>query len=118
MPPTYTAAALSTGVALMFVPHPVHRVARFAVIAPYTLDVAFTDGTERRIDFEPVLRGPLFGALRNAATFNAVRLDPEAGTLVWPNDADFDPSTLHDWPDVANELAERARMWEAATLME
>jgi hypothetical protein len=24
----------------------------------------------------------------------------EAGTLVWPNDADFDPSTLHDWPNV------------------
>jgi hypothetical protein len=93
-------------------PHAIHRVTRFAIVGPYTLDVTFTDGTQQRIDFEPVLRGPLFGPLRNLATFDAVRLDPEAGTLVWPNGADFDPSTLHDWPDVGDELALRARSWE------
>jgi hypothetical protein len=54
--------------------------------------------------------------LRNLATFNAVRLDPEAGTLVWPNDADFDPAALHDWPDVGNELAARARTWEETSV--
>jgi hypothetical protein len=98
-------------------PHAIHRVARFAIVGPYTLDVTFTDGTERRIDFVPVLRGPLFGPLRNLATFNAVRLDPEAGTLVWPNDADFDPAALHDWPDVGNELAARARTWEESSTL-
>lgn len=78
--------------------HPIHRVASFAVVAPYTLRVAFNDGTEQRIDFAPVLQGPLFGPLRDLNAFNAVALDPEAGTLVWPNGADFDPATLHDWP--------------------
>jgi hypothetical protein len=73
--------------------------------------VAFADGTEQQIDFRPVLHGALFGPLRELATFNAVRLDPEAGTLVWPNDADFDPATLHDWPNVWEELAARAREW-------
>ena len=38
--------------------------------------------------------------------FNRVTLDSEAGTLVSPNGADFDPSTLHDWPNVRDELRE------------
>ena len=92
--------------------HPIHRVTQFSIVGPYTLVVAFADGTEQRIDFRPVLRGPLFGPLQDLATFNAVRLDTEVGTLVWPNDADFDPATLHDWPDVGEELATRARAWD------
>ena len=91
--------------------HPIHRTTHFSIVGPYTLTVAFADGTEQRIDFKPVLHGPLFGALQDQATFNAVRLDSEAGTLVWPNDADFDPATLHDWPDVAEEKPARARTW-------
>ena len=91
--------------------HPIHRVARFSIVGPYTLTVAFTDGTEQRIDFKPVLHGPLFGPLQDLATFNAVVLDPEVGTLVWPNDADFDPATLYDWPEVCEDLASRARAW-------
>jgi Protein of unknown function (DUF2442) len=91
--------------------HPVHRVTGFAIVGPYTLTVAFADGTEQRIDFQPVLRGALFGPLQNLATFEAVVLDSEAGTLVWPNGADFDPATLHDWPQVRDELAARALHW-------
>ena len=56
-----------------------------------------------------MLQGALFGALQDLPTFNAVTLDPEVGTLVWPNGADFDPTTLHDWPNVCDELASRAR---------
>jgi hypothetical protein len=92
--------------------HPIHRVTGFSIVGPYTLVVAFADGAEQRIDFRPVLHGPLFGPLQDLATFNAVRLDTEVGTLVWPNDADFDPATLHDWPDVSEELATRARAWD------
>jgi hypothetical protein len=93
--------------------HPLHRITRFAIAGPYTLDVEFDDGTVRRIDFWPVLHGTLFGPLRDLATFNAVSLDIEVGTLVWPNGADFDPATLHDWPSVCGELASRAREWAA-----
>jgi hypothetical protein len=38
-------------------------------------------------------------------------LDPEAGTLVWSNGADFDPATLHDWPAVCDELTALAQTW-------
>jgi hypothetical protein len=95
--------------------HPIHRVAHFEISAPYTLVVSFTDGAKQVIDLEPVLFGPLFGPLRDLSTFNAVRLDTEVGTLTWPNGADFDPSTLHDWPAVCHEFAARARAWERST---
>jgi hypothetical protein len=94
--------------------HPIHRVTHFAIVGPYALTVGFADGTEQRIDFRPVLHGALYGPLMDLATFNAVRLDTEVGTLVWPNDADFDPATLHDWPDVIEELETRAQSWAAA----
>jgi hypothetical protein len=89
-------------------------VTRFSIVGPYTLTVGFSDDTEQRIDFEPILRGALFGPLQELTTFNAVRLDEEAGTLVWPNGADFDPATLHDWPEVKDELASRAQVWAEA----
>ncbi|HMC58786.1 MAG TPA: DUF2442 domain-containing protein [Candidatus Solibacter sp.] len=93
--------------------HPIYRVRSFEIAAPYTLCVSFDDHTEQTIDFRPVLAGELYGPLRNLELFNQVRVDPEVETLVWPNGADFDPATLHDWP--ANEPAfrELARRWEA-----
>jgi hypothetical protein len=91
--------------------HPIHRVQSFHIIAPYTLRVRFDDESEQTIDFKPVLAGRLFGPLQDLSVFNQVRLDPEVHTLVWPNGADFDPATLHDWPDHVKELAERARQW-------
>ena len=92
--------------------HPIFRVRDFQVVAPYTLRVAFDDGTEQVIDFQPVLAGELFGPLRDLLLFNQVLIDPEVHTLVWPNGADFDPVTLHDWPEHADGLAARARDWE------
>lgn len=95
--------------------HPMYRVQRFDIVGPYTVTVGFDDGTEQRINFRPVLEGAVFGPLQDLAVFNAVVLDAEVGTLTWPNGADFDPATLHDWPSVSGELAARARAWAAAS---
>lgn len=95
--------------------HPIHRVIWFRIEGPYILRVRFDDNSEQAIDFRPVLSGDLFGPLRDPATFNAVRLDSEVHTLVWPNGADFDPATLHDWPKYADALAARAKEWELAS---
>jgi len=43
--------------------------------------------------------------------FNQVRLDSESGTLVWPNEADFDPATLHDWDRVGEAMIKMAESW-------
>jgi Protein of unknown function (DUF2442) len=76
-------------------------VTSFQFVGPYTLRVQFDDQTEQVIDFEPVLAGELYRPLRESAQFHQVRIDAEVHTLVWPNGADFDPATLHDWPKQA-----------------
>jgi hypothetical protein len=94
--------------------HPIYRVVKVEISGPYTLRVAFDDGTEQVIDFRPVLEGPLYGPLRNEELFNQVEIDPEVHTLVWPNGADFDPETLHDWPKYAEEMKRMAKRWATA----
>ena len=91
--------------------HPIYKVRSVKVVAPHVLQVRFDDDTEQTIDFRPVLAGELYGPLIALTVFNGVRIDPEVHTLVWPNGADFDPATLHDWPQHTNALAARAREW-------
>jgi hypothetical protein len=92
--------------------HLIYRVRSFEIVAPYTLRLRFDDDTEQVIDFEPVLGGELYRPLRDLAVFNQVRVDPEVHTLTWPNGADFDPATLHDWPKYVQDLATRVQQWE------
>ncbi len=92
--------------------HPIYRVQTFEIVSAYILRVRLDDGTEQVINFQPVLAGELYGPLRDLSLFNQVRIDPEVHTLVWPNGADFDPATLHDWPQYVQELAARAKRWE------
>jgi len=96
-------------------PHPIYRVEAFEIVQPYTVRVRFDDKTEQTIDFRPILAGELYGPLKDLSLFNQVRLDPEVHTLVWPNGADFDPATLHDWPECVDYLTARARQWELQT---
>jgi hypothetical protein len=91
--------------------HPIHKVRSFDIVAPFTLRVAFEDDQVQIIDFRPVLRGELFGPLRDRQFFEQVQIDPDAHTLVWPNGADFDPATLHDWPTMLPALRDMAERW-------
>ena len=93
--------------------HPIYRVRSFEIVAPYTLRVRFDDDIEQTIDFRPVLAGELYRPLRNLELFNQVRIDSEVETLLWPNGADFDPATLHEWPANEQAFRELARRWEA-----
>ena len=91
--------------------HSIFQVASFQIVAPFALSVTFDDGFVREIDFQPILVGPLYGPLSELELFNQVELDPEVKTLVWPNGADFDPETLHNWPDYVDALAQRLQAW-------
>ena len=92
--------------------HLICRVAALEIASPYALRVRFDDGSEQAIDFRPILAGELYGPLRDLEVFDRVVIDAEAYTLVWPNGADFDPATLHDWPEHEQAFRELARRWE------
>ena len=92
--------------------HPIYKVTRFEKVGPYTLRIWFDDDIEQTIDFREILAGELYRPLINPEVFDQVILDCEVHTLVWPNGADFDPATLHDWPHLEKALIERARRWE------
>jgi hypothetical protein len=91
--------------------HPIHSVCSFQIVGPFVLKVQFDDGITRTIDLSPVLYGDIYGPLRDPALFDAVRIDTDAHTLVWPNGADFDPATLYDWPEIGDKLSAMARSW-------
>lgn len=91
--------------------HPIYRVVDFEIVGPYTLRIEFDDGTEQVIDFRPVLEGALYGPLQDERMFNQVEIDPEVHILVWPNGADFDPETLHDWPKYVEDMKQMAKRW-------
>ena len=91
--------------------HAIHRVTGMQIVGEYTLEVQFADGTHQTIDFRPVMVGEMYGPLLDRSVFEQVRVDPEVHTLVWPNGADFDPATLHDWPAYEEALRERAQQW-------
>lgn len=61
----------------------------------YRLDLKFDDGTEGIYDASGIRFEGVFEPLRDPAFFAEVRVDPELGTVVWPNGADLDPMVLY-----------------------
>lgn len=92
-------------------PHEIYRIKSFEIVSPYTIKVVFDDSTSQIINFEPILNGEIYGPLRDLSVFNQVKIDPEVETLVWPNGADFDPETLHNWPEYESLFRERSKQW-------
>jgi hypothetical protein len=63
----------------------------------YRLELSFSDGVTGELDFEQrvVGRGGIFRPLEDVSFFGQVKVDPEAGTIVWPNEVDFCPDVLY-----------------------
>lgn len=58
--------------------------------------VRFEDGTAGAVDLSYLLDyGGVFEPLRDPDFFRQLRADPEAGTVVWPNQADIAPESLY-----------------------
>jgi len=66
------------------------------VIRDHCLRLTFEDGTVGDAGFgEREWRG-VFEPLRDPAFFARVAVDPESGTIVWPNGVDMAPEPLYE----------------------
>ena len=62
----------------------------------FNVHLTFTDSTQRDVNLEPYLRGPIFEPIRaNLKLFRQVFIDPEWQCLAWSNGADIDPDALY-----------------------
>jgi hypothetical protein len=62
----------------------------------HTVHVRFEDGLAADVDLSYLLEyGGVFEPLRDPEYFRRLRADSEAGTIVWPNEADIAPETLY-----------------------
>lgn len=62
----------------------------------YVVRVRFEDGMTGDVDLSYLLKyGGVFEPLRDLGYFGQMRADEEAGTIVWPNDADVAPERLY-----------------------
>ncbi len=56
----------------------------------------FADGVAGEVDLSSELWGEMFESLKDPAEFRKAKVDPELGTVVWPNGADFAPEFLYE----------------------
>lgn len=62
----------------------------------YVVHVCFEDGLSADVDLSYLLDyGGVFEPLWDLDYFRQLRADSEAGTIVWPNEADIAPETLY-----------------------
>jgi hypothetical protein len=62
-----------------------------------SLELTFTDGVQAILQMDKLITRyeGVFAPLRDAAFFDQVRVDPELGSIVWPNGADVCPDVLY-----------------------
>jgi len=75
------------------------HITEATVCGSHSLELAFNDGTHKRVNLLPLLDGPIFEPLRDPVYFARVIVDPVLGTVVWPNEADFAPEALYELPE-------------------
>ena len=72
------------------------RITRVTHLHGFELQLTFTDGTVANINFRDriVGRGGVFVPLQDVTYFARAAVDPESGTIAWPNGVDFCPDVL------------------------
>jgi len=72
------------------------RITKVTVENDHTLHVWFLAGEDGLFDAAPYLEGPVFEPLRDENFFRQVKIDEVAGTIYWPNGADFCPDVVYE----------------------
>jgi len=73
-----------------------HDITAVEVVGDFRLLLTFDDGTVGEVDFaERGWRGVL-EPLGDPAYFSHVHVEPEVGTIAWPNGVDLAPESLYE----------------------
>ncbi len=71
-------------------------IVEVSVRSNHRLHIRFEDGVSGEIDVAAISNFVgVFAALRDEASFAQAALNPELGTVQWPNGADLDPDVLY-----------------------
>jgi hypothetical protein len=74
-----------------------HDVVEARWVGGYRVYVRFDDDVEGEVDLASIVTFEgIFAPLRSADRFAELRVDPDLGTIRWPNGADIAPETLYD----------------------
>ena len=70
------------------------RVRAVEPLQGFKVLVSFDDDSQKEIDLEPYLHGPVFEPIRSdSAAFRSMKIG--GGTIAWDNGADIDPDVLY-----------------------
>jgi hypothetical protein len=73
------------------------KLVRIRAVTPlegYQCSILFEDGTQKVVDLEPYLHGPIFKPVRDdLKVFRSMRV--VEGTIAWENGPDIDPDVLY-----------------------
>lgn len=56
--------------------------------------IEFSDGVQFPLNLRRFMRGPIFESILQGGSFADMVVDPDSGTIVWPNGADLAPEVL------------------------
>ena len=77
---------------------PPYLIRAVEYLGGFRLRITFADGLVSEVDLADRLGGdvgPVFEPLKDQTFFSRVSVDPELGTIVWPNGADLAPDALY-----------------------
>jgi hypothetical protein len=72
-----------------------NKVAAARHVSEYVIWLRFSDGVEGEVDLSAELYGEVFEPLKNLDVFKTFFVNPEWGTIAWPNGADLAPEFLY-----------------------
>jgi len=72
------------------------HVVQVIYLKDFTLRVAFNNGVTKDVDLKDELSGEIFAPLKSPDRFRQVSVNPDTGTIEWPNGADLAPEFLYE----------------------
>ncbi|MFW5810208.1 MAG: DUF2442 domain-containing protein [Thermodesulfobacteriota bacterium] len=81
------------------------HVTEVIYLKDYKLRLVFNDGTVKILDLKNELYGEIFEPLQAMELFRQVSVNPDTGTIEWPNGADFAPEFLYEAGEEERKIA-------------